>query len=76
MDIIIWTKFDKEPITLRAVDRKDALRFEERVRSTLSPQWDYATLRGADGFHMIRREHIVRVYIPLREEDSDDNGTV
>ena len=73
MDIIIWTKFDKEPITLHAADMQAASTFKERL---LSPRWDYVTLRGTDGFHVIRCEHIVRVCIPLQEGDSDDNGTV
>ena len=73
MDVIVWTKFDKEPIALRVADMQAASRFEERL---LSPRWDYVTLRGVDGFHMIRCEHIVRVYIPFQEEGGGDNGTV
>ena len=73
MDIIIWTKFDKEPIVLRAVDTHEAWKFEDRVLFTGG---DYAHLRADDGEHVIRREHIVRMYIPLQEEDSGDNGTV
>ena len=73
MDIIIWTKFDKEPIALRAFDTQEAWKFEERI---LFKEGNYVHLRAVDGDHVIRREHIVRMHIPLQEEGSDDNGTV
>lgn len=76
MDIIIWTKFDKEPITLRAIDAKAAWIFEDQVRSA---EGDYAHLRAFDGYHMIRRDHILRVHIVRGnawKEDGGDNGTV
>lgn len=76
MDIIIWTKFDKEPITLYVADSRAAWKFKERVSSS---KLNYVSIHGADGFHMIRCEHIVRVHIPhdpVEEEGTDDNGTV
>ena len=60
MDVTIWTKFDKEPITLRAISDQAAWTFDARVRSS---EGDYAYLHTVDGYHMIRREHILRVHI-------------
>ena len=76
MDIIVWTAFDRNPITLRAMDAKAAWIFEDQVRSA---EGDYAHLRAFDGYHMIRREHILRVHIvrgSARNEGGGDNGTV
>lgn len=76
MDVTIWTAFDRNPITLRAMDAKAAWIFEDRVRSA---EGDYAHLHAVDGYHMIRRDHILRVHIVrgnARKEDGGDNGAV
>ena len=59
MDVTIWTKFDRNPISLRAIDAQAAMMFEGRVSSS---ELDYATIHTVDGFHMFNREHIVRVH--------------
>ena len=59
MDVAIWTKFDKNPITLRAIDAHAAMKFKERASAS---ELDYATIHTVDGFHMFNREHIVRVH--------------
>ena len=76
MDVTIWTTFNENPITLRAMDHKAACMFEDRVRFA---EEDYAYLHAVDGYHMIRRDHILRVHIVrgnTRKEDGGDNGTV
>ena len=76
MDVTIWTKFDRNPIILRAIDAQAAMKFEERVSASGR---DYATIHTVDGFHMFRREHIVRVHFltgTARKDGGGDNGTV
>ena len=76
MDVTIWTKFDRNPFILRAIDTQAATMFEEQVSSS---EWDYANIHTVDGFHMIRREYILRVHFSngtAQKEDGGDNGTV
>lgn len=76
MDVTIWTKFDRNPFILRAIDAQAAMMFEKQVSASES---SYATIHTVDGFNMIRLDHILRVHFltgTVRKEGGGDNGTV
>lgn len=76
MDVTIWTRFDRNPITLRAIDAQAAMMFEKRVSAS---ECDYATIHTVDGFNMIRLDNILRVHFltgTARNDGGGNNGTV
>ena len=76
MDVTIWTKFDRNPVILRAIDAKAAMMFEKQISAQES---DYATIHTVDGFSLIRLDNILSVHFltgTVRKEGGGDNGTV